>query len=118
MFCKMSRFINRKSIVGMLIAFALVASFVSGGIVLRGTSSHASGAPYRSFDAYIQYVQQHHKAPFDRDVVVRVAAQNAASQAAKIRKGYTRTNRSQWTNVMVNQDRNPWPKAELGAAVD
>lgn len=57
-----------------------------------------------------------HKAPFDRDGVV--IPPSASKALAKRASASTPNWTGSGTNVMVNQDRNPWPKAELGAAVD
>lgn len=74
-------------------------------------------APFKDFQSYVQWVASHHKAPFDRDAAVLpkggaqalLKAQAAAQPALKVSTG---------TNVQVTQDRNPWPKAEIAAAVD
>src|SRR6202011_1168756 len=76
-------------------------------------------APFTSLESYVQYVQKLHKAPFDRDgselppggaqaLLKKQAAALAARPAAPV----------SFTNVQVTQDRNPWPKAEVAAAVD
>jgi hypothetical protein len=112
----MSRFINRKSIVSLLVALTLVAGF-SAGISLRGgATTHAAGLKYASLADFVKYMRSTHKAPFDRDgaVIPPGSAKNLAKRASSI----TPNSGSSSTNVMVNQDRNPWPKAELGAAVD
>lgn len=82
-------------------------------------------APFKDFQGYVQWVQKNHKAPFDRDgaafpqggaqkllkaQAAARGAQAAAAAAAKAAGGFH--------NVQVNQDRNPWPKAEVAAAVD
>ena len=68
----------------------------------------------KSINDLVAWVKSHNKAPFDRDsaqipktaTTFLKASPLSASAAAKFQ------------NVKVNQDRNPWPKAEVGAAVD
>src|SRR4029077_10564967 len=63
--------------------------------------------------------QAHHRAPFDRDsaFMPKEAATKLQSNAEARQAQATR-----WllieSNVKVNQDRNPWPKAEIAGAVD
>lgn len=87
------------------------------------TSAQTPTAPFKDLTSYVQWMQKNHKAPFDRDGAVfpkggaqtlmkaQVAARvaQAAAPAAKA---------SAFHNIQVNQDRNPWPKAEIGAAID
>ncbi|MGZ3643955.1 MAG: hypothetical protein ACXVCM_08890 [Ktedonobacteraceae bacterium] len=113
----MSRFVNRKSIFSLLVVLALVVGF-SAGISLRGGSlGHAASLKYSSLAEFVKYMNSIHKAPFDRDgaVIPPSASKTLAKRASN--SGITNTSGTA-TNVMVNQDRNPWPKAELGAAVD
>lgn len=80
-------------------------------------STAQNAAPFKDFPGYVKWVASNHKAPFDRDGAVfppggaqaLLKAQAAAKPAIKLTTG---------TNVQVNQDRNPWPKAEVAAAVD
>jgi hypothetical protein len=65
----MSRFVNRKSILSVLVALTLVIGFVGGMTLRGGTGVHATGAPFASFGDYVKWVASHHKAPFDRDSV-------------------------------------------------
>jgi hypothetical protein len=64
----------------------------------------------------VKYVQSRHKAPFDRDgsVLPPNGAQTLLKQQSRNQPAIHATG----TNVKVTQDRNPWPKAEIGAAVD
>ena len=72
---------------------------------------------FKDLEGLAQYFQKNHKAPFDRDSV-RMPPVGAAA----IAKGAARATRLnaavKGTNVKVNQDRNPWPKAEIGSSVD
>jgi hypothetical protein len=91
-----------------------------GTFVCTPASNAASPvAPFTSLESYVRYVQKLHKAPFDRDgselppggaqaLLKKQAAARAARPAAPV----------SFTNVQVTQDRNPWPKAEVAAAVD
>jgi hypothetical protein len=73
----------------------------------------------RSLDDLVKWVNQHNKAPFDRN-----SAQLPPGGAAALMRTLSRTQPAanvaavSGHNVKVNQDRNPWPKAELAAAVD
>ena len=79
--------------------------------------------PFKDFTSYVTYVAKNHKAPFDRDGAVIPPAAGKALAAAHTKaaaEGTAATNAavSGYKNIQVNQDRNPWPKAELGAAID
>ena len=84
----------------------------------------AGASPVKAFtglESYVQYVQQLHKAPFDRDgsVLPPGGAQALARKQAAIRAaGVSAPAVVSFKNVQVTQDRNPWPKAEVAAAVD
>ena len=78
-------------------------------------------APFTDFPSYVKYVASHHKAPFDRDgSVLPQGAAKALHQAAiaHAAKESAPSTPSTFTNVQVNQDRNPSPKAEIAAAID
>jgi hypothetical protein len=76
-----------------------------------------SAPPFRDLPSYLAWMQKNHKAPFDRDGAVMPpgGAQKLLRAQAAARDTHTA---AAYRNVQVNQDRNPWPKAELGAAVD
>jgi hypothetical protein len=82
--------------------------------------------PFKDFKSYVTYVAKNHKAPFDRDgaVIPPAAAKSlAAKHTMAAAEGTAATAAlenaaSGYKNIQVNQDRNPWPKAELGAAID
>jgi hypothetical protein len=87
------------------------------------TSAQTPAAPFKDLTSYVQWMQKNHKAPFDRDGAVfphggaqtlmkAQAAARVAQAAAPAAKA------SAFHNIQVNQDRNPWPKAEIGAAID
>jgi hypothetical protein len=78
----------------------------------------------RTLEDLVSYIQAHHKAPFDREgailprggaqVLMRSVLQpRAANEATAVQ-----LSAFNGQNVKVNRDRNPWPKAEIGAAVD
>ena len=95
-----------------------VVSFVATSALLFAPLASSAAAkkpvPFKDLASQTHWVNQHFRAPFDRDsarltmnggaVVLRKAAQ--ALPAAVIH------------NVKVNQDRNPWPKAEIAVAAD
>jgi len=80
------------------------------GLPVRGQEK----APFKDLPSYVKWVQSKHKAPFDRDGAVlppgsaKLLKEQAHLAAATV----------QIQNDRVNQDRNPWPKAEIAAAVD
>ena len=102
--------------------------------VLRATVSLALGALLvgqvnaqmpkpKNMEELVAYVQAHHKAPFDRDgAMLPPGGQETLMQhLAKLGNPSMATfaaTASAGTNVKVNRDRNPWPKAEIGMAVD
>jgi hypothetical protein len=79
------------------------------GTLLAGRQVSAEPAP-TNLESFVKYMQAHHLAPFDREGALLPPGKVLKLQLnAPIIKG---------TNIKVNQDRNPWPKAEIGAAVD
>jgi len=72
-----------------------------------------------NLESFVKYMQAHHQAPFDRDsaFIPREEAlklqRNAEALQLLLNPPFLRG-----TNVKVNQDRNPWPKAEIAGAVD
>jgi hypothetical protein len=88
------------------------------------TQAAGAASPVKAFsdlESYVQYVQHLHKAPFERDgsVLPPGGAQALARKQAALRAaGAAAPAVVSFTNVQVTQDRNPWPKAEVAAAVD
>lgn len=117
--CKMRRLATRKSLLFVVMALTLAVGFASGSLMRNSASTtRASSLPYKNYAALVSYIQAHHKAPFDRDNV-SYSGGNAIGAARGHNKTFSATPYSGGGgNVKVNQDRNPWPKAELGAAVD
>lgn len=105
---------NRKTILAVVLALTLAAGF-AGGLMMRGNVTHASGLKYASLADFVKYMNSIHKAPFDRNGAL--LPPGSAKNLVKSANGAT-INSGGSGNVKVNQDRNPWPKAELGAAVD
>jgi hypothetical protein len=87
---------------------------------LAAAQSTAGKPPFRDIQSFVAYVNAHIRAPFDRDSarlpqgavsqIMKTVAKNKSLAAAALTAG--------GHNVKVNQDHNPWPKAEIGAAVD
>jgi hypothetical protein len=82
-------------------------------------------AGFKDFESYVQWMKTNHKAPFDRDgaVMQKSGAQalmksQAAAREALAAGAAKTTVTTVFQNVQVNQDRNPWPKAEVAAAID
>ncbi len=93
------------------------------GMLMSAQVADAAGSPgaFSDIQAYVQYVQKLHKAPFNRDGVVlpRGAAQSIIKKHAELSTaGLSARPAASITNVQVTQDRNPWPKAGVAAAVD
>lgn len=103
---------------------AAFAVFLAG--LLWGQSASAQNqtqvAPFKDFASYVKWVASNHKAPFDRDGAVfphgGAQALTKAQAAARAAKAAAKATSTTFTNAQVTQDRNPWPKAELAAAVD
>src|SRR3981189_2829030 len=99
------------------------AACLSGGPLVCTQAADAA-TPLKAFtsiDSYVQYVQKLHKAPFDRDgsLLPPGGAQALARKQAAMRAaGASAPSIVSFPNVQVTQDRNPWPKAEVAAAVD
>jgi hypothetical protein len=86
------------------------------------TASVQKVTPFADFPSYVKWIQKNHKAPFDRDGAVIPTGGAKALREAQAKKHTLEASKtaapSTYQNVQVNQDRNPWPKAEVGAAVD
>ncbi len=80
------------------------------GTLLCGWQVSAQEPPPRNMASFVKYVQSHHRAPFDRNAAVL--------PKGKVLKLQTNGPLLKGSNVKVNQDRNPWPKAEIASAVD
>lgn len=95
---------------------ALLVIVWCGNLAVAQNSPFANGTPTERMRALANYVQSHHMAPFHRD-----GAMLPDGGATALLKQWTLSTPAlakAGTNVKVNQDRNPWPKAELGAAID
>lgn len=91
--------------------FVLLVTLV-GGQAARAQQTTA----FKDLTAYVKWVQSKHKAPFERDG--SVLPQGAAKALKERAKAALATGAGQFQNDRVNQDKNPWPKAEIAAAVD
>src|SRR5438105_97384 len=99
------------------------AAFVSIGtfVCMQAASAASPVKAFADLESYVQFVQSRHKAPFERDgsVLPPGGAQALARKQAAMRAaGVSAPAVVSFTNVQVTQDRNPWPKAEVAAAVD
>src|SRR5438067_11003338 len=84
------------------------------GTLLWGQPASAQEPAPRDLESFVKYVQSHHRATFDREGGVLpkgevLRLQTNANALAPLLQG---------TNVKVNQDRNPWLKAEIAGAAD
>jgi len=101
----------RVAFLGLLLAFLLCGNFA-----LAQNSPNRNHTVTERLAALVNYVQSRHMAPFHRDgaILPPRGAQTLLKQLQKLPLPVLPTS----TNVKVNRDRNPWPKAEEGAAVD
>src|SRR6476646_9813283 len=83
------------------------------GTLLWGQPASAQEPAPRDLESFVKYVQSHHRAPFDREGAVL-----PKGEVLRLQVNANAPFLLQGTNVKVNQDRNPWPKAEIAAAVD
>lgn len=95
----------------------------SAGALMGAQAAAAAGqpAPFPDLESYVQYVQKLHKAPFQRNGATLPAGGAQAlltKQAAMRAAGTFAPAVTSYSNIQVTQDRNPWPKAEVAAAVD
>jgi hypothetical protein len=97
--------------------FVVFSALLSAPLASSETAkTEAKQVPFRDLTSQQKYINQHFKAPFDRDsarltlnggaIVLRRASQALTPAAGAIH------------NVKINQDRDPWPKAEIAVAVD
>jgi hypothetical protein len=95
---------------------ALLSSLFWTQLASAQQSANVSNPPpFKDIGALVRHVQSRSKAPFHRD-----GAQLPKGAAAELLQHLARAAAStaRGQNVKVNRDRNPWPKAEIGAAVD
>jgi len=117
----MGKFFTRKNLFSAFVAVVLVVGGFAGGAMalsLGARPAHASGLPYANYAALVKYIQAHHKAPFDHGVSFGLSQNGTQGLVNQHKSSKPIQSGSGGTNVKVNQDRNPWPKAEIGAAVD
>ena len=100
------------------IAFvAALAVVLCGQLAVAQNLPFAKSTPADRMAAMVQFVQSRHKAPFHRDGVM-LPKGGAQALLQQMHNQPEPVVVPTGTNVKVNKDRNPWPKAELGAAVD
>jgi hypothetical protein len=98
------------------VTFALaLASLPCGQIAYAQQSSSTRKAPFTDLNSFVQYVNAHLKAPFDRDSARLPKNSESFFRNAAVARAVTP---GVPHNVKVNQDRDIWPKAEIGMAVD
>jgi hypothetical protein len=87
---------------------------------LATAQTKATKPPFRDVESFVAYINAHIRAPFDRDSVrlPQGAATQLMKNAAKAKPLAAAAGAAGTHNVKVNQDRNSWPKAEVGSAVD
>ena len=105
----------------------LRAGFVCSVFLLtfgRPASAQNQVAEFKDFQSYVQWIQSNHKAPFDRDGALmpeggaQVLLKGQAEARSRAAKATAPAKTPAFQNIQVNQDRNPWPKAEIAAAID
>lgn len=100
-------------------AFVALLSILVLGQTSGAQTASSKKPLFTNLEGYVTYMQSHHKAPFDRDSV-----RLPSGAAAKIVKGLSRPTPlatpapGAGSNVKINRDRDPWPKAEIAVGVD
>jgi hypothetical protein len=112
---------NRGTFTAVGLAIALTSLLIA--LLWGSLASAQSTAPFTDFSSYVHWMQKNHKAPFDRDGAAMPPGAAAALREAAAKKHTLEAMNAaaitnKYHNVKVNQDRNPWPKAELGSAID
>jgi len=112
---------NRGTFTAGRLGIALTSLLIA--LLWGSLASAQSTAPFTDFSSYVHWMQKNHKAPFDRDGAVMPPGAAAALRETAAKKHTLEAMNaaaitSKYHNVQVNQDRNPWPKAELGSAID
>jgi hypothetical protein len=101
-----------------------LAAVAAAAVLVQGHQAVSQGKalPYKNLEEFVQAVNSHFKVDlFDRDVAARLDEGKRAELARKVRAAALQVPvaaAAKPGNVKVNQDRNPWPKAEIAAAVD
>ncbi len=104
----------------------LRAAFVAAFAFQLGSQIAAAQHPkstdslqFKNAEEYVNFVQSHHKAPFDRDSV-RLPNGGAAAILKQMGRSHPAAlvSAAASHNVKINRDRDPWPKAEIAEAVD
>ncbi len=112
---------NRGTFTASGLGIALTSLLIA--LLWGSLASAQSTAPFTDFSSYVHWMQKNHKAPFDRDGAVMPPGAAAALRETAAKKHTLEAMNAaaitnKYHNVQVNQDRNPWPKAELGSAID
>ena len=103
----------------MIRVLRLAPAVMVGLFVLIQFAAAQTAPPFKDLESFVKYVNAHHRAPFDRDSArlpegaVTQIMKNAKAKTLKAASTAAGTH-----NVKVNQDRDPWPKAEVGSAVN
>lgn len=101
------------------VVFAVVlALLVCGQQAIAQNLPFAKSTPTDRMASLVTFVQGRHMAPFHRDGAILPKGGGQALLQQLHKQSQSTVAPVGHTNVKVNQDRNPWPKAELGAAVD
>jgi hypothetical protein len=111
---------TKKSLGLLWACFVVSLAFLLSG---QSASAQKQVAPFKDFPSYVKWMQKNHRAPFDRDGAILPhggahALMKAQAVARAAEAAATATTKSSFRNTQVTQDRNPWPKAEVAAAVD
>jgi hypothetical protein len=100
---------------------AALALLVCNSLSIQTGAAASQVGEFTDLESYVQSIQKLHKAPFDRDgsVLPPGGAQALLKKQAAIRESHALAQAGMsFRNIQVTQDRNPWPKAEVAAAVD
>jgi len=98
-------------------AFVLLLATLPCAQLANAQSKSSSKTPTKSLEQFFEWVQSTHKAPFDRDGV-RLPKGGAAALMRLRPAAGAMAAAPVGTNVKINRDRDPWPKAEIAVGVD
>jgi len=113
----------------LALAILLMSMLMCGSIA----EAQSTAPPFEDYDSFVQWMRKNHKAPFRPGWVPKssTTAGSGSSAAGGASDGDAQTNNSvlrapairqfpgvEKRNVKVNQDRNPWAKTTVAAAVD
>lgn len=112
---------KNKITTSLAMALALMSTFLLGTMKWNGaglTFAASRGAPL-TYERFVKKVVAEHKAPFfGKTLIIPGQFQVYAQEANRRARLYATVVHGPAHNTKVNQDRNPWPKIDVAAAVN